>query len=421
MSKATNNYAGQPILGQLLNYIPKEIFSQSVSAYSSDDVHRTVSSWDQFTFMFYGILTGSSTLREIIKGFALFGDKLAHCGIKSIPARSSVSDANRDRNADVFGDLYIRLYSHYKRELSDSYLNLKINGEIPPSSVQIFDSTTISLFVDVFKNVGRVPENGQKKGGIKAFTKITLSERVPNFICLKAATTNEKLFFAQLDLAQGTIAIFDKGFHKFSQYKQWNESKIFYVTRMNDNAKFKIIQNFPLEHRDEVGVITDAEIELTYYCPIEKNQQTVTARMVAYIDPETGNKLVFLSNLMSVKALTICMLYKNRWTIEPLFKQIKQNFELTYFLADSANGIKTQIWIAMIINLIFTVIHKAIKEAENFATMVKIAAKHTSSYVYFVNFLRNTAEGTKSILSDIRKVQLDLFQNIKGGGSWKTG
>lgn len=421
MSKSTNFYAGQPILGQLLNYIPKEIFAQSVSAYSSDDAHRTVSSWDQFTFMFYGILTGSATLREIAKGFAIFGHKLAHCGIKSIPARSSISDANRDRNADMFGDFYMRLYRYYQSELSDSYLKLKINGEIDPSQVQIFDSTTVSLFVDVFKNVGRTPENGQKKGGIKAFTKITLGERVPNFICLKSATTNEKLFLSQLDLSPGTIAIFDKGFHKFSQYKQWNEAKVHYVTRMNDNAKFKIIKERPLEDIDEVGVIKDAEIELSYNCPTTQIRQTVIARMVAYIDTETGNQLVFLTNLMTVKALTVCMLYRNRWTIEPLFKQIKQSFELTYFLADSANGIKTQIWIAMILNLIFTVIHRAIKQAEDFATMVKIAAKHTSSYVYFVNFVRNPIVITKAILENIRKIQLDLFQNPRGGGKLETG
>lgn len=421
MDKTTNIYAGLPILGQLLNYIPKDIFQLSVSKYNADDAHRTVSTWDQFTFMFYGILTGSSTLREISKGFALFGDKIAHCGIKSIPARSSLSDANRDRDAEVYGHLYLSLYNYYKPILSDSYLKLKINGEIDPSKVEIFDSTTVSLFVDVFKNVGRMPENGQRKGGIKAFTKITLSERVPNFICLKSAITNEKLFLAELELSRGTIAIFDKGFQKFSQYRQWNDAMVHYVTRMNDNSKFKIIKDRTLEEIREDGVIKDADIELNYYCEITKTQQKVNARMVAYIDPETGKKLAFLTNLFDVKAQTVCMLFKNRWTIEPLFKQIKQNFELTYFLADSKNGIKTQIWIAMILNLIFTVIHLSIKQAEDFATMVKIAAKHTSSYVYFVNFIKNSIQTTKFVLKDIKKVQLDLFQSEIGGGFLKTG
>lgn len=97
-----------------------------------------------------------------------------------------------------------------------------------PNQVEIFDSTTVSLFTDVYKNCGRLPESGQQKGGIKAFTKIRLSERVPNFVCMKAAVTNEKLFLLEIDLPKGTIAVFDKGFQKFAQYKQWNESGVKY-------------------------------------------------------------------------------------------------------------------------------------------------------------------------------------------------
>lgn len=115
----------------------------------------------------------------------------------------------------------------YASKLSDSYLLMKINGEIDPKSVEIFDSKTVSLFKDVYKNCGRIPENGKKKGGIKAFSKISLSDRVPNFICLKSASTNEKLFLKEFELSPGTIAVFDKGFQNFNQYKQWNEAGVF--------------------------------------------------------------------------------------------------------------------------------------------------------------------------------------------------
>jgi hypothetical protein len=415
MLKDNNKYAGQPILGQLLNYIPQHIFKQSVIEYNADKEHKTVSTWDQFTFMFYGILTGSSTLREIGKNFALFGDKLTQCEIKSIPARSSISDANRKRKADVFGKLYIDLYQYYKKDLTNSYLSLEINGEIDPRTVEIFDSTTVSLFTDIFKNTGRIPQNGSTKGGIKAFAKITLSERVPNFIYLRSATTNEKLFLNYLQLSKGTITVFDKGFHKFSQYQEWTDAGIYYVTRPNNNAVFTILKQNDISEQSGFGVTMDATIELKYYCKTNKEQHTTQARLIHYKDLQ-GNEHKFLSNMESVKALTICMLYKNRWTIEPLFKQIKQNFELTYFLSDSKEGIKTQIWIAMIINLIFTVIHKQIKEAEDFATMVKIAAKNMTSYVWFVNFLKCPTIMIKEVKRNIEKIQLDLFNQLEGGG-----
>lgn len=416
MVKNTNNFSGQPILGQLLSFIPQDIFKKCVFAHQSEGAHKTVSTWSQFTFMFYGVFTGSSTLREIAKNFTLFGSHLAHCGIATIPARSSVSDANRDRDAAIFGTLYNRLYHHYRKYFSDSpYVLKKINGEVEPEIVEIIDSTTISLFTDVYKNTGRIPENGHKKGGIKAFTKINLGERVPNFVCLKAASTNEKLFLSELNLPAGTIVVMDKGFQKFSQYQSWSEKEISFVTRLNKNAKFEIVEAYTLAEISEIGVIKDAKIALSYLCAKTKKQETATARMVAYKDPETGNELVFITNLFKIKAITVCMLYKNRWTIEPLFKQLKQNFELTYFLSDSENGIKTQVWIALILNLLFSVWHKITKEAEDFSTLVKVAAKNCGSYVNYLKFIINPTELIVTLKADIRKIQLDLFQKTSGG------
>jgi hypothetical protein len=122
--------------------------------------------------------------------FMLMADKLNHCGIFRVTKRRSVSNADSGRSSDVFGHLYMLLYAHYKDFLSDSYLSLKINIEVDPDTLETFDSTVVSLFKEAFKACGRLPLDGRKKGGLKAFTKITLSERMPNFICLKAAATN---------------------------------------------------------------------------------------------------------------------------------------------------------------------------------------------------------------------------------------
>ncbi|TAG59580.1 MAG: DUF4372 domain-containing protein [Cytophagales bacterium] len=142
------------------------MFKSSVLSHKSDEAHRTVSTWDQFTFMFYGVLTGSSTLREIAKNLTLFGTNLAHCGIGSIPARSSISDANRDRDAVIFGTLYNNLYAHYKSHFSDSpYVFKDVNNEVDPKNVEIIDSTTISLFTDVYKKkLEEFPKMDKKKG-----------------------------------------------------------------------------------------------------------------------------------------------------------------------------------------------------------------------------------------------------------------
>ena len=138
--------------------------------------------------------------------------------------------------------------------------------------------------------------------------------------------------------------------------------------------------------------------------------RTVEARLVSYIDPESGDKLEFITNLMGHNALTIALLYKNRWIIEVLFKQIKQNFELKYFLSDSENGIKIQIWVALILNLLFTVLHKRIKEAEDFSTMVMVAAKNLCSYVSIEKFLVYSEAYFKSIFQkNLNNTQTQLM------------
>jgi IS4 transposase len=136
--------------------------------------------------------------------------------------------------------------------------------------------------------------------------------------------------------------------------------------------------------------------------------------MVAYIDPASKKELVFVTNLFAFKPLTISILYKKRWMVEPLFKQIKQYFELTYFLANSEEGIKTQLRMAKILNLLFTVIHKMTKEAVDFSTMVKLAAKNLYRYVNLIAFIKNPKNVRKATRENIGIIQLLIFENTRG-------
>lgn len=417
MGKNTqSNLSGQPIISQLFHFIPNEVIDRSIKKYNTDYYCKSFKTRSHLLCMFFGVLTKCSTLREVCKNIAFLGSKLTYCGLTTLPKRSTFSDSNAQRDHAVFGDIYFGLCSHYKDFLSDSYLKMNINEEISPDKVEIFDSTTITLFKEILKGAGRKPLDGKRKGGIKVHTQARLSEMTPHFIHFSSAASNDKDFLKVMKLPEGSIGVFDKGFHNFSKYKEWNESGRFYVTRANENIHFKVIEQLPLGEKTEDGVVSDQIIELTYKCKDDKTEKTVKARLVAYIDPIKGEKLAFLSNEFEVKALTICLLYKNRWSIELLFKQLKGNFELTYFLSDSENGIKIQIWTALILNLIFEVIHKQIKEAEDFATMVKIAAKNLCSYVGFMKFLQNPySEWMKEKDENLRKMQYNLFDQLQGG------
>ena len=169
---------------------------------------------------------------------------------------------------------------------------------------------------------------------------MNLAEGVPNFICIRSAATNENVFLKVMQLEQYSIAVFDKGYNRYSCFDKWSRSNRYFVTRKKDNARYEVVREFDCSHTPDIE--KDQVILLVY----RENgvSRTVEARLVGYLDPQSGERLEFISNLMGHGALTIARLYKNRWVIEVLFKQVKQNFELKYFLSDSENGIKIQIW-----------------------------------------------------------------------------
>lgn len=402
----TNFHSGHSIIAQLLSMIPMDIFKQAVEEENADRYYKKLKSIDHFICMFYAVLTRNSSLREVCKNMTLIAKMLIPFGFCQLPARSTLSDANRKRNSSLFAVLYNKLYQHYRPVLKGNWL--AIGGEVDLSQVEVFDSTTIGLFKDILQGAGRNPINGKKKGGAKVFTKMNLAEGVPNFICINAASTNENVFLKLFDLPEHSIGVWDKGFGSYNYYSKLTDSNRYFVIRKKDNAKYEVIREFDCSHAQDIQ--KDQVISLKY--KEKRVSRTVEVRLVTYTDPVSGEQLEFMTNLMGLDALTVTLLYKNRWVIELLFKQLKQNFELKYFLSDSENGIRVQIWVALILNLLFTVVHKRIKEAEDFSTMVMVAAKNLCSFVSLERFLMNSEEYFKGIFKkNLRIMQYELFSS----------
>jgi len=161
----------------------------------------------------------------------------------------------------------------------------------------------------------------------------------------------------------------------------------------------------PLETAN--GVLSDQFIELK----VKDSATNLKLRLITYRS-NTGHILKFLTNHFSYKDYTIALIYKNRWSIKPFFKQLKQNYQLSYFFSDSREGIKSQIWIALIANLIFTVIYSRLKEAEQFVTMVSMAKNNLGSYICLITILR--PQKLQANERDNGKMQLDIFETLKG-------
>lgn len=399
---------GMPIISQLLSYIPSFLLDKAITEHNSDKGYKRLKTKEQLTFMLYGVLGKLESLNGLIKSLPFLGKTLSYFGINELPARSTLAEANRNRKSDVFGTLYGLLVSYYEKQLSSTYLSGLIDKKVDMKDIKIFDSTTFTLFVDVFTGAGRNKISGKKKGGIKAHVLLSLHSLVPEIVWMSAASKNDKDFLGQLKALKGEIYVFDKGYVNYNYYFDWTEKGIFLVTRLNEHANYQILSEKVITQRDaEIdGVIKDQIIQL------RTAKGSLKVRLVTFKSLTTCKTYTFLSNMFEVEATTIAKLYKNRWEIEPFFKQLKQNFELKGFYSDSKEGIKTQIWIAMIANLIFTVIHRQIKQAETFSGMVQMARVNMGSFIKFIDVLK--LKSWRGSQKNIGIIQLNLFDKMQG-------
>jgi len=407
MAKNTN-LAGQPVICQLLSFLPREIVDLCVFEHQSDRYYKTMTTWKQLVFMLYGVVTKCHSLNSLCKNLLFLEDRLTYLGIDKLPAVSTLSDANINRNSGVFESIYQQLLDYYKEGLNPVECSF-LAGEVDTGKVMIVDSSTISLFVDVFKGAGRNPMTGKKKGGLKIHAKMPLGGFVPSLIHITEAACNDKSFLGQLEAERGAIYVFDKGYVKYQKWREWTEKGAYFVTRLNDNADYQILEGQPNHISDyaDGGVVADQIIMLN------PTKDPLRARLIIYKDPVSGKVLEFVSNMFDYSDSTVILLYKYRWNIEILFKQLKQNFELGYFYSDSLEGIKTQVWVALIANLLFSVIHRQCKEAEQFVTIVNMAAKNMCSYISLIKLIRS---GRLSGLDrDLKIVQYELFTLNHGG------
>ena len=213
-----------------------------------------------------------------------------------------------------------------------------------------------------------------------------------------------------MNLPSGSIITFDKGYVDYARYEAFSEKSIWYVTRLKDNALYQAKEEFDIPDHSDSGVLKDEEVVLYYG---ENKEKEHRARRIAYWDSENERLFQFITNNFDLTAEKIAFIYKKRWQIELLFKQLKQNFPLKYFLGDNENAIEIQIWAAMLANLLITLVKSNIKRNWAFSNMVSIIRQQLMNYINIYAFLENPEKSWLLIIKeDKHKYQNSLFPNI---------
>ena len=321
---------------------------------------RYVKSFDGFTHlltMLYAVIMRFDSLREIEAAMTAEVRKLRHIGIDRVPKRSTLSDANARRPEKFFETVYHDLCKCNKDKLSS---DSRRNGtEEWIKRLRIIDSTTITLFSNViFKGVGRHPKTGKKKGGIKVHSVIHANEGVHCDVKFTSAATNDSFMLAPSHFKHEEIVALDRAYINYEKFEELTERNVVYVTKMKKDLKYEVLVD--CMDMNEAGLMEYREQVVVF----RKGGINHIARIITYVDIKKGKmpKLVsLLTNDFDMSMETIVAIYRRRWLIASLFKQIKQNFPLRYFYGESANAIKIQIWVTPIASLLHSLLQSSLE------------------------------------------------------------
>jgi len=389
-------FVGQPIFKQIINLLEAIDLRGIIRRHNADYYYKAFKAKTQLITMLFGILSRCDSMNEICEGLRAMGGKLNHLGLEKAPAKSTASDGLRNRDSGFFESVYFSLVDHFKSFLSDS----RTYG-LTFKEVLLIDSTTIRLFSDILKGVGRNPKgDGKKKGGFKVHMLVDAVQSVGRFIKITAAKVHDKNFLSSLDLISHSMIVFDRAYNHYQQFALWTSKKVFFVTRLKTNAVYTIIKTHRVHYKKkgQAKVLRDETIELEYHpegASGKKNLKvvkTVRLRKVCYQD-EKNRYYEFLTNNFKITAEEVAFLYKKRWGIELLFKKMKQNFQLHFFYGENENAIYTQVWCTLIAQLLLTVVQKISQAKKAFSVVASLVRIHLISMLDVYELLRGTNRG----------------------------
>ena len=407
MGKSTH-FIGQPMYNQVIKLLDKSKILQISRELGGERYTKHFNVWIHLVVMLYAVIKRFDSLREITTSLLADTKKLAHLGIMFKISRSTLADANKRRPEAIFETIYRDLYARYRHELISDSRSSKCPKWM--NRLQIIDSTTISLFSNLlFKGVGRHPKTGKKKGGIKVHTIIHANEGVPSDIKFTSAATNDSFMLKPSHLSKGDILAMDRAYIDYEKFEKLTQRGVIYVTKMKKSLKYQITSD--VMYQTPNGLMEVRVQYVTFTKQTKDGFINHNARIITYADEKKHKLISLLTNDMDSDPNEIIAIYRQRWEIELLFKQIKQNFPLKYFYGESANAIKIQIWVTLIANLLLMVMQKRLTRCWSFSGLASLVRIVLMYYVDFYSLFNNPEKDWENmrILDENPPPQLTLF------------
>jgi len=350
---------GRLVFAQLMHHLPLTTFRRCVIRYRGEFKVKSFSRLDQFLCMAFAQLTYRESLRDIEVCLRAQSSKLYHLGIRSAVARNTLANANAVRDWRIYADFAQSLIGIARR----LYLQEPFGVDLQ-ETVYALDATTIDLCLSVFPWA----HFRSTKAAVKMHTLLDLRGNIPSFIHISNGKLHDVHALDMLLPEPGAIYVMDRAYVDFARLHVLHEAGAFFVTRAKSNLDAHRVYSAPADR--SAGVICDQTIAMDGY--LTQRHYPAHLRRIRFKDPETGKTLIFLTNQVTLPALTICALYKSRWQVELFFKWIKQHLRIKQFYGVSENAVKTQIWIAVSVYVLVAIIRKRLRLEASLYTLLQV-------------------------------------------------
>jgi Domain of unknown function (DUF4372)/Transposase DDE domain len=352
---------GKYVFAQVMDLIHPEEFDRCVSKYNGNFRVRRFSCWHQFLSLSLGQLAHRESLRDLVVCLQAHQNKLYHLGLTNGISRSTLAEANEQRDWRIYAD-FAQLLIRKARTMNPQTVDLE--GLELDNRLYALDSTTIDLCLEVFWWA----KFRKHKAAVKLHTLLDIRCQIPCFVHITDGLVHDVNVLDILDFEADAFYIMDKGYLDWERLFRISTSNAFFVTRSKDNLAFVRVYSHPVDKT--TGLVCDQTIRLKNHYPSRDYPKHL--RRIKYHDKELNKTFVFLTNHFDAKAIEIALLYKKRWQIELFFKWIKQHLKIKVFWGESQNAVKTQIWIAVCTFVLVAILKEKLKISQSMNEILQI-------------------------------------------------
>ena len=396
---------GHLVFAQIMRHLPVVAFARMVERHRAQHKVKEFTCFDQFLALAFAQLTGRESLRDIEINLRAQRKHLYRMGFRcKTISRNTLANANGTRPWSVFAELAQHLIGIARPLYADDPLGKDFKFLVG-ATVYALDSTTIDLCLSLFS---WAPFRSTK-AAIKLHTLIDLRGSIPSFIHISDGKMHDVRVLDQL-LAQGLLEagayyVMDKAYVDFARLYQLNTARAFFVTRAKENLQCETVRRKGANTL--TGLISDHQVRLNGALSYKRYPDIL--RRVVYFDENTGKTFEFLTNNLTLPALTICALYKQRWQVELFFKWIKQHLRIKSFLGTSENAVKTQIWVAISTYVLIAIVKKRLHLDHSLHEILRVFNLNMFETTPIAALLNPALEPERT---HVLPIQGDLFQTL---------